>query len=76
MNATCHCGHVRDEHELRPSTACTVEGCDCLMFERDPEADTPDEAPDTEEWTEDGDTEDEIASDSEGLEEEAEEDEQ
>ena len=34
---TCECGHVLDEHGHDPehpaSTACTIEGCDCIAFE-------------------------------------------
>lgn len=33
----CTCGHVEDEHggdpEYLGSTACNVEGCDCVCFE-------------------------------------------
>lgn len=33
----CNCGHVADEHggdSKHPgSTACAVEGCDCIAFE-------------------------------------------
>lgn len=33
----CMCGHVADEHGGDPdypgSTACAVEGCDCIAFE-------------------------------------------
>lgn len=32
----CYCGHVRDEHE--EGKDCTVEGCDCIHFEHNPEA--------------------------------------
>lgn len=39
---TCHCGHVQDEHgddpEYPGSTACSIEGCDCIAFEKNPEA--------------------------------------
>jgi len=38
----CLCGHVRDEHGgdawYPNSTACTVEGCTCVAFERDDDA--------------------------------------
>lgn len=38
----CHCGHVADEHGHDPdhpgSTACTIEGCDCIAFEMDDSA--------------------------------------
>jgi hypothetical protein len=43
---TCYCGHVEDEHVMRPTGPgeCTVVGgqtaeCDCFQFEEDPEAD-------------------------------------
>ncbi len=36
-SAQCTCGHVADEHGGNPdypgSTACAVEGCDCIAFE-------------------------------------------
>lgn len=39
---TCHCGHVQDEHGNDPqypgSTSCTIEGCECIAFEKNPEA--------------------------------------
>ena len=35
----CTCGHVLDEHALDPkflrgSWSCTIEGCDCIAFEK------------------------------------------
>jgi hypothetical protein len=34
----CHCGHVEDEHGHDPkypgSSACQVEGCGCIAYER------------------------------------------
>lgn len=34
----CHCGHAVEEHGGDPahpgSTACTVDGCDCIAYER------------------------------------------
>lgn len=33
----CVCGDVKDEHET-PFGACDVEGCVCLGFEQDDEA--------------------------------------
>lgn len=34
---TCTCGDVKDEHGGDPdypgSTACSVDGCDCIAFE-------------------------------------------
>ena len=40
----CHCGHAIEEHGHDPrhpgSTACSIEGCDCIAFE---EADDEDE---------------------------------
>jgi hypothetical protein len=34
---TCHCGHLEDEHggdsDYPGSTACAIEGCDCVCFE-------------------------------------------
>jgi hypothetical protein len=35
---TCYCGHTRGEHEDHLND-CMIEGCDCVMFEHDPEAD-------------------------------------
>ncbi len=49
MADICYCGHVRDEHfngdepEHPQSTSCTVEGCDCIAFDGDPEASTAEE---------------------------------
>jgi hypothetical protein len=47
---TCFCGHEFDEHggiEGHPgSTACTVRGCPCLAYERDPKDDEFDEEDD------------------------------
>jgi len=38
-NKTCCCGHVEDEHgrdiEYPGSTACMVEGCGCIAFEKE-----------------------------------------
>jgi len=38
----CMCGHVQDEHggdaRYPNSTACTVEGCACVAWERDMDA--------------------------------------
>lgn len=43
MSRQCYCGHVEDEHggipEFPGSTECTVEGCDCIGFDHDEEAD-------------------------------------
>lgn len=37
MNRTCMCGDVEDEHggskEYPGSTACNVDGCECVAFE-------------------------------------------
>lgn len=38
---TCYCGHVKDEHgdpDYPGSTVCMIENCECIAFERDPEA--------------------------------------
>lgn len=36
-DATCQCGHAPEEHGGDPnypgSTACQVEGCDCIAYE-------------------------------------------
>jgi hypothetical protein len=41
---TCHCGHVDDEHGHDPkypgSTACTIDGCECIAFEENAEAES------------------------------------
>lgn len=41
--ATCTCGHADDEHGGDPifpgSTACNVEGCDCIAYEEGDEED-------------------------------------
>lgn len=38
FNVACACGHAPEEHGHVPgypgSTACTVEGCDCIAYER------------------------------------------
>ncbi len=38
---TCTCGHAPEEHGHDPkfpgSTACTIEGCGCIVFEADDE---------------------------------------
>lgn len=43
MEPTCHCGHVRDEHGGDPkyprALACNVEGCHCINFEENEDAD-------------------------------------
>ena len=41
MDETCVCGDVADEHERTRTGlgACEVEGCPCIHFERDPDAD-------------------------------------
>lgn len=43
---TCYCGHVFDEHGGDPkhpqSLACTIEGCHCIHFEHNPDADEED----------------------------------
>lgn len=40
-DSVCTCGHVYDEHggdEHYPgSTACNVDDCDCICFDRDEE---------------------------------------
>ncbi len=45
---TCTCEHVEDEHggdpEFPGSTACTIDGCECLAYEDDGEDDIVDEA--------------------------------
>lgn len=36
----CYCSHTEDEHERNENgflAACTVEGCDCVYYERDVE---------------------------------------
>lgn len=43
MTRGCTCSHVEDEHEgdnpeYPGSTACTVEGCECVCFEEDENA--------------------------------------
>lgn len=45
----CCCGHVRDEHLHRGedkkapnSQACTIDGCDCIHFEEDENAEDED----------------------------------
>jgi hypothetical protein len=46
MNDTdiCVCGHVRDEHVAgNLFNRCVVEGCDCLDFEHDEDAETVEE---------------------------------
>jgi hypothetical protein len=42
----CHCGHADDEHyepgedkKYPGSTACTVEGCDCIAYEENDDDD-------------------------------------
>lgn len=38
---TCTCGDVMDEHRFAAGTGyheCEVDGCPCLMYEEDPEA--------------------------------------
>jgi hypothetical protein len=45
----CYCGHALDEHGCcypgKPmDTSCGVEGCDCICYERDPEASQSDAA--------------------------------
>lgn len=41
MIDTCECGHALEEHGMDPkypgSTACSVEGCDCIAYEEGPE---------------------------------------
>ena len=44
MDGVCYCGHnEEDEHggddEYPGSTACNVDGCDCIAFEQDADAD-------------------------------------
>ncbi len=41
---TCFCGHVQDEHQHHGenpdapnASACTIDDCDCLMFEVEPD---------------------------------------
>jgi hypothetical protein len=47
MADTCTCGDVLDEHggdpEYPGSTACNVEGCECVCYEEDPDAGEDDE---------------------------------
>ena len=45
---SCYCGHVLDEHAADPkyprgSLRCTVEGCDCIAFEENEDAEEEDE---------------------------------
>jgi hypothetical protein len=46
-NPTCTCGDVEDEHGGDPehpgSTACNVDGCDCIAFEAAEDEEVPDE---------------------------------
>ncbi len=35
---TCHCGDVSDEHDPEGRGPCTIDGCDCLGFDLDPDA--------------------------------------
>lgn len=35
QDANCFCGHAHDEHEQDGPSVCTVEGCDCEMFDLD-----------------------------------------
>ncbi len=35
--AICECGHIYDEHEAGGKD-CTVEGCHCIYFEANPDA--------------------------------------
>ncbi len=41
----CTCGHSPEEHGNDPqfpgSTACSVEGCDCIAYESDGSEDEP-----------------------------------
>jgi hypothetical protein len=40
-DATCCCGDVLDEH--RDGRECTVEGCDCIHFELNPDSCNPED---------------------------------
>jgi hypothetical protein len=46
MEKTCTCGHAPEEHGHDPaypgSTACQVEGCDCVAYEPDNNEDEED----------------------------------
>lgn len=42
----CQCGHAEDDHghdsEFIGSTACREEGCECIAFDHDPDAELSD----------------------------------
>lgn len=48
MDKTCVCGDAKDEHGHDPehpgSTACAVEGCDCIAYEADEDAEEDEES--------------------------------
>ena len=47
MTYACQCGHAVEEHGHDPeypgSTACSVEGCDCIAYEADESEAEPEE---------------------------------